>query len=61
MPKLKIDDILYSRLKEVSATAGYSSVDEFVQHVLEKEVADSEVLELDPDITKRLNGLGYIS
>ena len=56
-PKVKFDRTFYKRLKEYSGISGYSSVEEFVVHVLEKERdADSEEM-----IKKRLKGLGYIS
>ena len=61
--KIKIEGDLHEKLKACAEAAGYSSVDEFVNHVLEKEV--ERVLgeeEVDMDATKeRLKGLGYIS
>ena len=41
--------------------AGYSSPDEFVMHILEKEVSQLLEGDNDPEITERLKGLGYIS
>lgn len=41
--------------------AGYSSVQEFVIHVLEKEIARLEEAEFEESSTKKLQGLGYIS
>ena len=38
-----------------------SSVDEFVTHVLEKELAKIDESESEEDIKKKLKGLGYIS
>ena len=35
-PKIKIEKELFERLKTVAKLSGYSSVDEFVMHVLEK-------------------------
>ena len=37
--KIKLDKELYERLKKAADVGGYSSVDEFVVHVLEKELA----------------------
>jgi len=61
-PKIKLDKDLYDRAETVSKAAGYASVQEFVQHVLERELdkldqggADEE------EIRKRMQGLGYIS
>lgn len=61
MPKIKIEAELYDRLQDCSVVVGYSSVDEFIVHVLEKEVALIEEVEDDPDVKERLKGLGYIS
>jgi hypothetical protein len=61
MPKISIDADLYERLKDCAVIVGYSSIDEFVIHVLEKEVSLIEDAEDDPDVKERLKGLGYIS
>jgi len=61
MAKIKIEDELYERLKDCSVVVGYSSVEEFISHVLEKEAALIEEAEDDPDVKERLKGLGYIS
>jgi hypothetical protein len=61
-PKIKIDREMYERLRTCAQAAGYSSVDEFVLHVLEKEI--DRVTKGDSDAEaakKRLKGLGYIS
>jgi len=36
-PKVKLEKALYEKIKMYSTIAGYSSVEEFVQHALEKE------------------------
>jgi predicted CopG family antitoxin len=59
-PKIRIDRELYERLKKTAETAGYSSVDEFVVHLLEKAAADAERAQGKEEIRKRLQGLGYI-
>ena len=58
--KIKIDKALYDRVKAVSDKAGYSSVDEFITSVLEKELAKLEDAENDEQLEERLRGLGYI-
>ncbi|MFN8177701.1 MAG: hypothetical protein U0167_07235 [bacterium] len=59
---LKIDKDLLVKVKKYSALAGYSSVEEFVTHALEKEIAKLEEGGADEEeIKKRLKGLGYIS
>jgi hypothetical protein len=40
---------------------GYSSVEEFITHALEKELAVLEEADSEEEIRKRLQGLGYIS
>lgn len=60
-PKIKLDKELYAKVKMYAEIAGYSSVDEFVQHALEKEIAQMEDADSEEEIKKRLRGLGYIS
>ena len=58
--KIKIDAHLYERVRKVADAAGYTSVHEFVVHVLEKELAKLESADSDADVTERLKGLGYL-
>lgn len=63
MAKVKIDDGLYERLKKVAALAGYSSPDEFITHMIEKELLELEGAEggaSDAQVIERLKGLGYL-
>jgi hypothetical protein len=61
MTKVKIDSKLYERAKKAAEAAGYSSFEEFVSSVIEKELA---LLEASPDddkaVSEQLRGLGYI-
>jgi hypothetical protein len=59
--KVKLSKDLWSRVKRCAALAGYSSPEEFVTHVLEKELAGLEEADSDEEIKKKLKGLGYIS
>jgi len=59
--RIKLEKALYDKLKKYSKLAGYSSVEEFVTHALEKELAHVGDAESDEEIKKRLRGLGYIS
>ena len=61
MPKIKIDNDLLKKAKEYAAKAGYSSVEEFVSHVIEKEISKLDESESEEEVKKRLQGLGYIS
>ena len=57
--KLKKD--LWERVKRCSDAAGYSSPQEFIEHVLEKELAKIEQeAESNEDIVRKLKGLGYL-
>ncbi|MHC5074864.1 MAG: hypothetical protein ACYTFM_00335 [Planctomycetota bacterium] len=60
MAKIKIDSNLLARIKDATETAGYSSVEEFVTHVIEKELVKYEEEQEDENISERLRGLGYI-
>jgi metal-responsive CopG/Arc/MetJ family transcriptional regulator len=59
-PKVKIDKALYDRIADVAKKGGYSSTDEFIVHVLEKELANFEGADTDEQVEERLRGLGYI-
>tara|TARA_R110002126_G_scaffold60156_1_gene156883 strand:- start:2327 stop:2524 length:198 start_codon:yes stop_codon:yes gene_type:complete len=59
--KIKVDKDLLDRIKQISEVAGYASAEEFVHHVLEREIAQFEEASSDDDITEKLRGLGYIS
>ena len=58
---IKLDKALLAKVKRYSDLAGYSSVEEFVTHALEKEIAQLEKADSEDEIKKRLKGLGYIS
>jgi hypothetical protein len=63
--KVKVEGELLDKAKKCAQLAGYASVDEFILHLVEKEIArimppgagDSDSEEL---VKKRLQGLGYI-
>ena len=59
MAKIKIDTQLFQRAQKAAQTAGYSSVEEFILHLLEKETSRIEEAP-DKDVTEQLRGLGYI-
>lgn len=59
--KVRLDKDLIVRVRRYSDIAGYSSVEEFITHALEKELARLEGAESREEIEKRLRGLGYIS
>ncbi len=59
--KVRLDKDLLTRVKRYADIAGYSSVEEFITHALEKELAQLEEADSEEEIRKRLQGLGYIS
>lgn len=59
-PKIRLDRELYQRVKQCAEAAGYSSPEEFVNHVLEQAVSALEQSDSDEDASKRLRGLGYL-
>ncbi len=57
---VKLEKALVERARTAAAKAGYSSVEEFVQHVIEKELASLEEAEAKEEVVKQLRGLGYL-
>jgi hypothetical protein len=57
---IKLKKATWQRVKRCSEAAGYSSSEEFVEHVLSKELAKLEDAESDEKIVKKLQGLGYL-
>jgi metal-responsive CopG/Arc/MetJ family transcriptional regulator len=57
---VKLNKTLYAKVKRCAKAGGYSSPDEFVEHVLEKELAKREEAESDDQIARKLKGLGYL-
>ena len=57
---VKLNSDLWRRLAEHAQKEGYSSVDEFVQHVLEKELEKQEQAQDRDEVERRLKGLGYL-
>jgi metal-responsive CopG/Arc/MetJ family transcriptional regulator len=59
--RIKLDKTLVAKVKRYADLAGYSSVEEFITHALEKEIAQLEEAESEQELKKKLKGLGYIS
>jgi len=62
---VKLDKALLERAKKYAKVAGYQSVDEFIAHALENELAKLDEAkgtgqETDQAVLDRLRGLGYI-
>lgn len=59
--KIEVSRELYEKIVTVADTGGYSSPREFVEHVLEKAVADVHESLSEDEVRKRLKGLGYLA
>ncbi|HYI92895.1 MAG TPA: hypothetical protein VEX68_05085 [Bryobacteraceae bacterium] len=59
-PSVTLTRGLYDRARTQAEKAGYSSVDEFVCHVLERELAKSQEADVRDDVERKLKGLGYL-
>ncbi len=59
--KVRIEKELLKRAEKAAAAAGYSSADEFITHIIERELAKIEGAADEEDLKNRLKGLGYIS
>lgn len=59
--KVKLENELYEKTKRIAEELGYSSIDEFVTHVLEREVNPPGMEDDDAAVVDRLKGLGYIA
>ncbi|MBI4338884.1 MAG: hypothetical protein HY680_02915 [Chloroflexi bacterium] len=59
--KVRVEKELLKKAENCAAAAGYASVEEFVAHVLEKEIARLDEAEFEESAVKKLQGLGYIS
>jgi metal-responsive CopG/Arc/MetJ family transcriptional regulator len=57
---IKIDSNLWRRVEGRAKEAGYSSPEEFVEHVIEKELSRLEDAAAHEEIERRLKGLGYL-
>ena len=59
--KVKLDKELLARAEKAAQLAGYSSVDEFITHIIERELSKVEDASSEEEMKNRLKGLGYIS
>ena len=58
-PKIALDPDLHRKAEKHALALGYSSLTEFVTHLLEKELAPRSGEEQE-ELKKRLQGLGYL-
>ena len=57
---IKVGKELWERIERAAKAGGYSSAQEFAEHVLEKYVPKSDDTDSKEEILKKLKGLGYI-
>jgi hypothetical protein len=58
---VKLNKSLCQRAAQCAGKAGYSSLEEFVEHTIEKEIARFEEADSKADVEKKLKGLGYLA
>ena len=57
---IKLNATICERAKRAAEAAGYSSLEEFVEHALEKELANHEESLSKEELVRKLKGLGYL-
>ena len=57
---VKLSKALCDRARAVVERAGYSSLEEFIEHAIEKDLARLEEAGSKEDLIKNLKGLGYL-
>jgi hypothetical protein len=60
--RLRLDDDTASRLEKLASAGGYSSAEELVLHMIEREIAQLDPRESESveEIRRKLEGLGYM-
>jgi hypothetical protein len=58
--KVRIAKPLYERLAAIASAGGYSSTEEFIVHILERETAKFDDAADEAEVQRQLRGLGYI-
>ena len=57
---VKLNSSLCDRAKLVVQQAGYSSLEEFIEHAMERDLARLEQMESKEELIAKLRGLGYL-
>ncbi len=60
MTSVKLDKALCRRAAAAAKKAGYSSLEEFIEHAIEKQLAQYEDAEPADEVKRQLKGLGYL-
>ena len=57
---VKLSKSLCERARMLVEKVGYSSLEEFIEHAIEKDLARLEEADSKEDLIKKLKGLGYL-
>jgi Arc/MetJ-type ribon-helix-helix transcriptional regulator len=57
---VKLNKSLCDRAQVLVKKAGYSSLEEFIEHAIEKDLARLEEADSKEELIKKLKGLGYL-
>ncbi len=57
---VKLNSSLCERAKALVEKAGYSSLEEFIEHAMERDLARLETSESKEELMRKLKGLGYL-
>jgi Arc/MetJ-type ribon-helix-helix transcriptional regulator len=57
---VKLSKPLCERARKLVERAGYSSLEEFIEHAIERDLARLEESESKEDLIRKLKGLGYL-
>ncbi len=58
--KIEIDEVLWAQVQKHVASAGYSSPEEFLQHLIERELAKSAEPDSPEAAARKVRGIGYV-
>jgi hypothetical protein len=59
-PTIELDQDLWAKVRQHSEAAGYSSPQEFVQHLIEQELAKGGEPVSEEEAGRKLQGIGYL-
>jgi len=57
---VKLNASLCERARQIVERAGYSSLEEFIEHAMDRDLARLETSESKEELMRKLKGLGYL-
>jgi hypothetical protein len=57
---VKLNAALCDRARKLVETVGYSGLEEFIEHAMERDLARLETSESKEELLRKLQGLGYL-